>query len=109
MLEEQETKKREEIYQELKDAFINKEGEKVWNDIQDIASDTLKDLAKAKFYSYLGTDSDKHLARAAAAMIQDSLKDLAGSVTDKAANYALERLESFISKVVFREIIKLIV
>lgn len=102
-------KSKEDIFQDLKNEFINEAGHKVWNEIQEIATDTLKDLARAKFYSLVGTDADKKLAGAAVAMITDSLKDLAGAATDKSVNYALERLENFISKIVFREIIKLIV
>lgn len=102
-------KSRENIFEDLKKEFINEAGQEVWEEIREIGTDTLKDLAKAKFYSLVGNEADKKLAGAAVAMITDSLKDLAGAATDKAVNYALERLENFVSKIVFREIIKLIV
>ncbi|WP_372365407.1 hypothetical protein [Candidatus Uabimicrobium sp. HlEnr_7] len=97
------------IYEDLKKSFVNEEGEKVWSEIQGIATDTLKDLAKAKFYSLMGTEADKILARSASAMITDSLKQLTQASADKTVNYALERLESFVSKFVFRELLKLLV
>lgn len=97
------------LFEDLKKEFLTKEGEEVFNKIKDIAVDTLKDLAKAKFYALLsGNEADKKLANESVKMISESLKDLTLAATDTATNYALEKLESYVSKIVFKELLKLI-